>query len=103
MCQVVLPGPEASARAAAAASNKQRAAAEAAMVACVTDTLHLIAALRGALPLMAGEGRAGPGEGGAGGCSGVQGGAGGVQGSCGGQRPQASGCLGLAPRGRDGT
>ncbi|KAG2424708.1 hypothetical protein HXX76_014284 [Chlamydomonas incerta] len=53
VCQRVLPGPAAAAHAAAAASNKQRAAAEAAITAAVADALHLLGALKQALPLLA--------------------------------------------------
>jgi ribosomal RNA-processing protein 12 len=60
-----LAGPAAAARAAAAASNKQRAAAEVAITQAVSDALHLLAALRGMLPLM--EGKGGGEEGGGGG------------------------------------
>ncbi|EFJ51860.1 hypothetical protein VOLCADRAFT_87463 [Volvox carteri f. nagariensis] len=53
VCQRVLPGPAAAAHAAVAASNKQRAAAEEAITTAVADALHLIGALKGALPLLA--------------------------------------------------
>ncbi|GIL64267.1 hypothetical protein Vafri_18268 [Volvox africanus] len=53
VCQRVLPGPAAAAQSAAAASNKQRSAAEEAIAAAVADALHLIGALKGALPLLA--------------------------------------------------
>ncbi|PNW69821.1 hypothetical protein CHLRE_19g751197v5 [Chlamydomonas reinhardtii] len=53
VCQRVLPGPAAAAHAAAAATNKQRAAAEAAITAAVSDALHLLGALKQALPLLA--------------------------------------------------
>ncbi|GLI63541.1 hypothetical protein VaNZ11_006530 [Volvox africanus] len=53
VCQRVLPGPAAAAQSAAAASNKQRSAAEEAIAAAVADALHMIAALKGALPLLA--------------------------------------------------
>ncbi|GIL82209.1 hypothetical protein Vretifemale_11129 [Volvox reticuliferus] len=53
VCQRVLPGPAAAAQSAAAASNKQRSAAEEAITAAVVDALHLIGALKGALPLLA--------------------------------------------------
>ncbi len=45
--------PPAAARAAASASNKQRAAAEEAIAAAVASALHLIGALKAALPLLA--------------------------------------------------
>ncbi|GLC60588.1 hypothetical protein PLESTB_001631100 [Pleodorina starrii] len=53
VCQRVLPGPAAAAHSAAAASNKQRSAAEEAITVAVADALHLIGALKGALPLLA--------------------------------------------------
>jgi ribosomal RNA-processing protein 12 len=43
---------QAAARAAAVASNKGRAAAEDAIAAAVSDALHLLGALKSALPLM---------------------------------------------------
>lgn len=55
MCKRVLPGPAAAQRAAAAASNKQRPAAEAAIVSAVADLLHLLGALKLWAPLMAGQ------------------------------------------------
>lgn len=54
VCKAVLPGPAAAQRAAAAASNKQRSAAEAAIIAAVADLLHVLGALKGWAPLMAG-------------------------------------------------
>jgi hypothetical protein len=54
VAQHVLPGPEAAARAAAAAPAKKRAAAEAAITKAVADALHLLGLLRTALPLMTG-------------------------------------------------
>ena len=54
LCQRVLPGPEASAHAAAAAPSKKRQAAEEAIAAAVADALHLLGALKQWLPLLAG-------------------------------------------------
>ena len=54
MCEAVLPGPEAAARAAAAAPAKRRAEAEGAIARAVADALHLLGALRQLLPLMEG-------------------------------------------------
>jgi hypothetical protein len=53
----VLPGPEAAARAAAAAPAKRRADAEAALARAVADALHLLGGLQQLLPLMAGTQR----------------------------------------------
>jgi hypothetical protein len=53
VCQTVLQGPAAAAHAAAAASNKNRSAAEDAIARSVADALHLVAALRQAMHLMA--------------------------------------------------
>lgn len=55
MCKAVLPGPALAAHAAAAVSNKHRAAAEEAITRAVADALHLLGALKQLLPLMAGE------------------------------------------------
>lgn len=55
VCERILPGPEAAARAASQASGKDRAAAEAAISAAVTDALHLLGTLTTLLPLMTGE------------------------------------------------
>lgn len=54
VCKRVLPGPAAAQRAAAAASHKQRPAAEAAIVSAVADLLHVLGALKAWAPLMAG-------------------------------------------------
>ncbi len=54
VAQQVLPGPEAAARAAAAAPNKKRQEAEAAIAKAVSDALHLLGLLRATLPLMTG-------------------------------------------------
>jgi hypothetical protein len=55
LCQRVLPGPEAAARAAATASNKQRSSAEEAITKAVSDALHLLALLKQLLPLTTSE------------------------------------------------
>ena len=55
VCAEVLPGPEAAARAAAAASNKKRPVAEAAITKAVQDALHLLGALKMVLPLLSGD------------------------------------------------
>ncbi|GAB4822579.1 hypothetical protein N2152v2_009625 [Parachlorella kessleri] len=55
VCQRVLPGPEAAARAAAAAPSKKRAQAEAAITKAVSDTLHLLEALKQTLFLLSGK------------------------------------------------
>ncbi|KAK9815144.1 hypothetical protein WJX73_008694 [Symbiochloris irregularis] len=54
MCERVLPGPEAAARAASQASGKDRGAAESAISAAVTDALHLLGTLTTLLPLLTG-------------------------------------------------
>lgn len=55
VCERILPGPEAAARAASQASGKDRAAAESAISTAVTDALHLLGILTTLLPLMTGE------------------------------------------------
>jgi ribosomal RNA-processing protein 12 len=55
LCQRVLPGPEAAARAAAAAPSKKRQQAEDAIALAVTDALHLLGAIKLCLPLLSGE------------------------------------------------
>ncbi|KAK9818389.1 hypothetical protein WJX72_011834 [[Myrmecia] bisecta] len=55
VCQVVLPGPEAAARAAAAASNKRRHEAEGAIAKAVADALHLLGALKQTIQLLTGS------------------------------------------------
>ena len=52
---MVLPGPEAAAKAAASASHKARPQAEAVIKQAVADALHLLGLLKQAMPLLAGE------------------------------------------------
>ena len=54
MCQQVLPGPEAAARAAAAASHKKRPEAEKVLAQAVANALHLLGTLSLILPLLSG-------------------------------------------------
>ena len=52
---MVLPGPEAAARAAAAAPAKKRNEAEAAIADAVSKALHMLGSLKQIVPLIAGE------------------------------------------------
>ena len=52
VCQQVLPGPEAAARAAAAATHKARPAAEKTLAQAVANALHLLGTLTLVLPLL---------------------------------------------------
>ena len=54
VCQQVLPGPEAAARAAAAASHKKRPEAEKVLAQAVANALHLLGTLSLILPLLSG-------------------------------------------------
>ena len=54
MCQIVLPGPEAAARAAAAAPAKKRNEAEAAIADAVSKALHILGSLKQMVSLLAG-------------------------------------------------
>lgn len=54
VCEVVLPGPEAAARAAAAAPNRKRTEAEAAIADAVSRALHILGSLKQIVPLLAG-------------------------------------------------
>ena len=54
VAQGVLPGPEAAANAAAAAPNKKRQQAEAAITQAVADALHLISLIRQVVVLLSG-------------------------------------------------
>lgn len=53
VCQAILPGPEAAARAAAAASNKQRSQAEEAIKAAVAAALQTLGLLKQCITLLA--------------------------------------------------
>lgn len=55
VCEVVLPGPEAAARAAAAAPNKKRNEAESAIADAVSRALHILGSLKQIIPLIAGQ------------------------------------------------
>lgn len=54
VCEVVLPGPEAAARAAAAAPNKKRSEAEAAIARAVANALHILGSLKQIVSLVSG-------------------------------------------------
>lgn len=54
VCQIVLPGPEAAARAAAAAPTKKRNEAEAAIADAVSKALHILGSLKQIVSLIAG-------------------------------------------------
>ena len=54
VCQIVLPGPEAAARAAAAAPAKKRNEAEATIADAVSKALHILGSLKQIVSLIAG-------------------------------------------------
>ncbi len=54
VCEIILPGPEAAARAAAAAPNKKRNEAEAAIADAVSRALHMLGSLKQIVSLVAG-------------------------------------------------